>query len=90
MILSKEQINNHIINEISSSFFINNQGIILCLTFKSIEREKSEDNSSLKEKVYLRIERLDMTKEEYRWRMVNEKLYVFKIKANMNKSKKRE
>jgi hypothetical protein len=31
--------------------------------------------------VYLRIERLDMTNQEYRWKMVNEKVYGFRIKA---------
>jgi len=71
------------VNEISSSFFINqNSGIILCLTFKSIDRVKVEEmqqNSVLIEKVYLRVERLDMTKEEYKWRLVNEKVYSFRV-----------
>lgn len=40
---------------------------------------KTEENNILIEKVYLRVERLDITKEEYRWRLVNERVFAFRV-----------
>lgn len=45
---------------------------------------KTEENNILIEKVYLRVERLDITKEEYRWRLVNERVFAFRVGASGN------
>lgn len=77
-LLTPELSSIHLVNEISSSFFINqSSGIILCLSFKSVERTKGENG--VREKVYMRVERLDMTKEECRWRLLAERFYVMRI-----------
>ena len=45
---------------------------------------KTEENNILIEKVYLRVERLDITKEEYRWKSVNERVFAFRVGASGN------